>query len=282
MSSHRPIKRRSGKLSKRQREEIARRTQQILTGNPEIPSESLFLLQPKAQQPKARRAANQPKLSIPDKDRVDLLTPASGFFAQPRHGPNARHNTSALDAFLALPDDTTSPPIDLDEVTRAMVFDDDGVTQAMHDEELRKVMSKTEDSAERQRRRREALFDTWSSATIPRLIRPLLRLRHRQPPWLHDVRSCMCPRPTSLKVLLAAWDDLRYVQLRVCQCRPAADQLLAVGYFPCAPLRPTVAFSTRLLTFISIHSLRVPPMQLHLQSPYRTSGDSFIRLLATS
>ncbi|KZV86778.1 hypothetical protein EXIGLDRAFT_621462, partial [Exidia glandulosa HHB12029] len=39
----------------------------------------------------------------------------------------------------------------------------------------------------------------------------------------------------------------------------AAEQLLALGYFPCAPRAPSIAFSMRLLDFISIHSLNVAP-----------------------
>ncbi|EJD38609.1 hypothetical protein AURDEDRAFT_40538, partial [Auricularia subglabra TFB-10046 SS5] len=45
----------------------------------------------------------------------------------------------------------------------------------------------------------------------------------------------------------------------ICDCRPAVDQLLARGYFPCAPLAPSMAFSLELLHFISIHSLLVAP-----------------------
>lgn len=49
------------------------------------------------------------------------------------------------------------------------------------------------------------------------------------------------------------------VQLQVCECWSAAEQLLRRGYFPCAPKRPSLAFSIRLLEFISIHSLNVAP-----------------------
>ncbi|KZV91907.1 hypothetical protein EXIGLDRAFT_586847, partial [Exidia glandulosa HHB12029] len=44
-----------------------------------------------------------------------------------------------------------------------------------------------------------------------------------------------------------------------CLCRPAAQQLVVKGYFPCAPIRPSLAFNLRLLEFISIHSLNVAP-----------------------
>ncbi|EJD40662.1 hypothetical protein AURDEDRAFT_31976, partial [Auricularia subglabra TFB-10046 SS5] len=47
--------------------------------------------------------------------------------------------------------------------------------------------------------------------------------------------------------------------LEICGCRGAAQQLVANGYFPCAPKAPSMAFSFALLELISIHSLHVSP-----------------------
>ncbi|KZV99877.1 hypothetical protein EXIGLDRAFT_605214, partial [Exidia glandulosa HHB12029] len=44
-----------------------------------------------------------------------------------------------------------------------------------------------------------------------------------------------------------------------CPCRPAAEQLLARGYFPCAPRRPSLAFNLEMLEFITLHSMNVAP-----------------------
>ncbi|KZV91461.1 hypothetical protein EXIGLDRAFT_570594, partial [Exidia glandulosa HHB12029] len=44
-----------------------------------------------------------------------------------------------------------------------------------------------------------------------------------------------------------------------CDCTGATLQLLSMGYFPCAPLSPSMAFSFDLLQLISIHSLNVAP-----------------------
>lgn len=60
---------------------------------------------------------------------------------------------------------------------------------------------------------------------------------------------------SSLTVLAAVRDE----NLTICSCLPAAEQLLLRGYFPSAPLRPTLAFSVRVLEFISLHSLNVAP-----------------------
>lgn len=47
--------------------------------------------------------------------------------------------------------------------------------------------------------------------------------------------------------------------LQACDCRTWAQQLVSLGYFPSAPVRPSVAFSVRLLELISVHSLNVAP-----------------------
>ncbi|EJD39758.1 hypothetical protein AURDEDRAFT_70898, partial [Auricularia subglabra TFB-10046 SS5] len=47
--------------------------------------------------------------------------------------------------------------------------------------------------------------------------------------------------------------------VEVCGCTSVAERLLPRGYFPCAPKCPSMAFSTELLDFISIHSTHVAP-----------------------
>ncbi|KAH7074040.1 hypothetical protein BKA62DRAFT_582179, partial [Auriculariales sp. MPI-PUGE-AT-0066] len=44
-----------------------------------------------------------------------------------------------------------------------------------------------------------------------------------------------------------------------CGCRPAWLQLLAKGFFPCAPVRPSMAFSFKLLTWFACMSLHIAP-----------------------
>ncbi|KAI6151568.1 hypothetical protein BKA82DRAFT_3974066, partial [Pisolithus tinctorius] len=43
---------------------------------------------------------------------------------------------------------------------------------------------------------------------------------------------------------------LQMVDLTVCPCAPAALQLLQMGYFPSAPLGPTLAVSLQLLSLV--------------------------------
>ncbi len=47
--------------------------------------------------------------------------------------------------------------------------------------------------------------------------------------------------------------------LSICECYPAGVQLVEMGYFPCAPVRPTLAFDINLLEFVTIGSHHMAP-----------------------
>lgn len=58
---------------------------------------------------------------------------------------------------------------------------------------------------------------------------------------------------------MADWDSTSIRTWHTCKCAPLVVQLVGAGYFPCAPKRPSLAFSFRLLELISLHSLHVAP-----------------------
>ena len=47
--------------------------------------------------------------------------------------------------------------------------------------------------------------------------------------------------------------------LAICECRPASVQLVEMGYFPCAPVRPSLAVDINLLEFVTIASHNMAP-----------------------
>ena len=47
--------------------------------------------------------------------------------------------------------------------------------------------------------------------------------------------------------------------LSTCECYPAVVQIVEMGYFPCAPIRPTLAFDINLLEFVTIASHHMAP-----------------------
>ncbi|KIM60177.1 hypothetical protein SCLCIDRAFT_124774 [Scleroderma citrinum Foug A] len=52
---------------------------------------------------------------------------------------------------------------------------------------------------------------------------------------------------------------MQSIGLLVCSCATAAQQLLQLGYFPCAPLAPTLAVSLKVLTFVKKLFVHIPP-----------------------
>lgn len=55
----------------------------------------------------------------------------------------------------------------------------------------------------------------------------------------------------TLNVLAIYWDCHESMDIITCHHRPAADQLVARGLFPCAPYRPSLAVSLEMLEFAS-------------------------------
>ncbi|KIO04170.1 hypothetical protein M404DRAFT_59467, partial [Pisolithus tinctorius Marx 270] len=67
--------------------------------------------------------------------------------------------------------------------------------------------------------------------------------------------SCISQR---LKVLCVSFNGLQMVDLRH-PCVPVALQLLQMGYFPSAPLGPTLAVSLQLLSLVRQVFMCMPP-----------------------
>ncbi|KAI5988461.1 hypothetical protein F5J12DRAFT_703033, partial [Pisolithus orientalis] len=72
--------------------------------------------------------------------------------------------------------------------------------------------------------------------------------------------TCGCHQTRKLRVICIDFNALQSVDLAVCPCAPAALQLLWMGYFPCAPLGPTLAVSLQLLGFVQQLFMCIPPI----------------------
>ncbi|KAI6016833.1 hypothetical protein BKA83DRAFT_4059403 [Pisolithus microcarpus] len=111
--------------------------------------------------------------------------------------------------------------------------------------------------------RKTRQWQRWSQDIIPALIEPYLsywRLSNRfQNPVDYELPTCNCQLTRKLKVICIEFNGLRHVDLTVCPCAPAALQLLWIGYFPCAPLGPTLAVSLQLLSLVRQLFMRMPP-----------------------
>ncbi|KAF8342109.1 uncharacterized protein EI90DRAFT_2903948 [Cantharellus anzutake] len=72
--------------------------------------------------------------------------------------------------------------------------------------------------------------------------------------------ACNCGESHhSINVLAIYWDRYESVDMFECHQRPVADQLLARGLFPCAPCKPSLAFSLEMLEFASQFFVHMAP-----------------------
>ncbi|KAJ7149089.1 hypothetical protein C8R43DRAFT_1128849 [Mycena crocata] len=111
----------------------------------------------------------------------------------------------------------------------------------------------------------QSQWATWDRELIPRLIPDFVRLWHKTQGLRHAdklslpvAKTCHC---TSVlcKITVVRFTVMEDLELRVCDCNPAAEQLLSAGLFPCAPRRPTLAVDLRLLELAKKLFVRIAP-----------------------
>jgi hypothetical protein len=122
-----------------------------------------------------------------------------------------------------------------------------------------------DDRRSRHARRKHAQADRWNKDVLPLLIRPFMKFtRGLLSPPAAGASSppiiCQCGgRHRNLGVLFVSMEQLEDVVLDVCACRSAAVQILERGFFPCAPLYPTLAVSLHMLEFVAALFLHTAP-----------------------
>ncbi|KAH6874804.1 hypothetical protein BKA70DRAFT_1449221 [Coprinopsis sp. MPI-PUGE-AT-0042] len=108
--------------------------------------------------------------------------------------------------------------------------------------------------------KRQRQFKAWNERVLPGLIPVYLDLLSRSNNLANVDRSlgsCTCAAYVRrLVVKCISFDGV--TQINVCVCAPARH-LLVAGYFPTAPLLPTLAVDVRMLEFIRELYLRSPP-----------------------
>ena len=67
---------------------------------------------------------------------------------------------------------------------------------------------------------------------------------------------------------------LQEITICICPCSLAAPQLLQRGYFPCAPLEPTLAIELRVVEFVRRLFLNIPPNNTALSTTLESFLDS--------
>lgn len=137
------------------------------------------------------------------------------------------------------------------------------------------------------KRQKAKQSSVWLDDVLPRVLSTYMEERARRkgeipsvPPSSIRIRpadTCACVLTRYISVTLISWScELRFsrqfylshpltislaleeTNVRVC-CRPAVDQLIECGFFPCSPIRPSIAADIDLLDFIVIASLQLVP-----------------------
>ncbi|KAG6849074.1 hypothetical protein H0H93_011490 [Arthromyces matolae] len=113
------------------------------------------------------------------------------------------------------------------------------------------------------RQKRERQWANWHNC-IPTLIACYLNLLHRtkslrEPPFpVED--DCLCDGPKRpLKVVVVRFEFLEEIVVQICECSPAAYQLIKRGCFPSAPREPTLAVDFKVLDFVSTLFIHIAP-----------------------
>ncbi|KAF7372931.1 hypothetical protein MSAN_00499800 [Mycena sanguinolenta] len=110
---------------------------------------------------------------------------------------------------------------------------------------------------------RENQNETWQREVIPALV---------------PVSACACGLTTLCKISVVRFTAISDVEIDVCNCAPAAEQLLDAGLFPSAPRRPTFAADIRVLEFARNLFGRIAPNN----TAWTATLESFLRDLGFS
>jgi hypothetical protein len=154
-----------------------------------------------------------------------------------------------------------------------------------------------DDRRSRHARRKHAQEYRWNTTVLPSIIRPYMKYRREQrcPPVSEGLSEVVCKcgsRHHALGVICVHMERIEEITLDICDCRPAPLQLVQRGFFPCAPVRPTLAVSLDMLEFVAELFLHVAPNErgwaatvvkyLKARGYYFATGDSFRRRFANA
>ncbi|KAF9516236.1 hypothetical protein BS47DRAFT_1292566 [Hydnum rufescens UP504] len=154
------------------------------------------------------------------------------------------------------------------------------------------------DRRSRHARRKHAQAYRWNNDVLPSLLRPFMKVMQER--FSKSASStpgnpamCTCGKKLrSLKVLCVSMERLENIVLEVCLCRTAGIQLIERGFFPCAPLCPSLAVSLDMLEFVASLFLNMAPNErawaatvveyLRARGHEFAMGDSFRRRFANA
>ena len=128
---------------------------------------------------------------------------------------------------------------------------------------------------------REKQWRRWTNDVIPKLVPVFLSLWHKTESLrnmeelkIPPLKSCGCKK-RKLEVSVVRWSGmcieysgaraltriagLDHIDIQVCACQTAGEQLLTAGLFPCSPQRPSLAVDVGILEFVKLLFINLPP-----------------------
>lgn len=130
--------------------------------------------------------------------------------------------------------------------------------------------------------KKERQRNTWVEKVLPALIQPYLTLLHvsnnlRTIRRFVEREECTCQGPQSQITVICVYFQctclprhhasprltssigIESVVLNTCDCSPAPKQLVSRGFFPSAPILPSLAVDVQMLQFLGELFVRIPP-----------------------
>ncbi|KAJ7859935.1 hypothetical protein B0H14DRAFT_2745682 [Mycena olivaceomarginata] len=135
-------------------------------------------------------------------------------------------------------------------------------------------------SKKRHRATHAAQWESWQLQVIPALVPVFVQLWHRTR-GLRETDAlptpskpaCDCRSSILCKVSVVRFTAISDLDIHICECAPAAVQLLRAGLFPSAPWRPSLAVDLRVLEFARNLFGRISPNN----TAWTATMESFLR-----
>ncbi|KAF9235995.1 hypothetical protein BU15DRAFT_50678 [Melanogaster broomeanus] len=107
--------------------------------------------------------------------------------------------------------------------------------------------------------KRACQWQRWHDDVIPALVAPYLSFLARgEQEQVSPGKACGC-KCCQLKISCLYFEKIDQIDLLICPCHPAPQQLIQRGLFPCSPVAPSLAVSLSMLEFTRECFLRLPP-----------------------
>ncbi|KAJ7757315.1 hypothetical protein B0H14DRAFT_2404558 [Mycena olivaceomarginata] len=105
----------------------------------------------------------------------------------------------------------------------------------------------------------------WTYDVLPKLVPVFLCLWHETESLcttdelaLLPTIPCACKTHT-LDIAVVRMSAIEHIQIQVCHCQTAGEQLLTAGLFPCSPHRPSLAVDIGVLEVVRRLFVNLPP-----------------------